>query len=184
MSMQEFRRLAAQMDDHMQRLAAQGVTAPEAIIDRMMAYTPNLHRIWTNTTDDELIALSKEYPGFYRYAYIMEEASEAERRKPSRPYDGMPQFAEHHQRAMTAILTNAATIERGYMAFLQAGKPILFTAQRREIDALCRKWLADIETLRPALRKDGTDVKALEVVDTFFSRMTERVADLARRSAD
>ena len=31
------------------------------------------------------MALSREFPGFYRYALIMEEASEAERNKASRP---------------------------------------------------------------------------------------------------
>jgi len=35
------------------------------------------------------MALSNEFPRFYRYALIMEEASEAERNKASRPYDGM-----------------------------------------------------------------------------------------------
>ena len=38
------------------------------------------------------MALSKEFPGFYRYAFIMEDASDAERNKASRPYDGMGQF--------------------------------------------------------------------------------------------
>lgn len=40
------------------------------------------------------MALSREFPEFYRYASIMEEASEAERRKASRPDDGMAEFSE------------------------------------------------------------------------------------------
>ncbi len=43
------------------------------------------------------MALSREFPGFYRYALNMEEASEAERNKASRPYDGMAQFPEQHK---------------------------------------------------------------------------------------
>jgi len=40
------------------------------------------------------MALSREPPGFYRYARIMEEASEAERCKASRPDDGMAELSE------------------------------------------------------------------------------------------
>jgi hypothetical protein len=87
MSMNEFRRLAAKMDQHMQQLSAQGVNDAHAIINRMMGYVPDLHKIWVGTSDDQLIALSNEFPGFYRYALIMEEASEAERNKASRPYE-------------------------------------------------------------------------------------------------
>ena len=47
---------------------------------------PDLHKIWVGTSDQQLMALSNEFPGFYRYALIMEEASEAERNKASRPY--------------------------------------------------------------------------------------------------
>jgi hypothetical protein len=54
-----------------------------------MGYVPDLHKIWVGTSDQQLMALSNEFPGFYRYALIIEEASEAERNKASRPYDGM-----------------------------------------------------------------------------------------------
>lgn len=37
----------------------------------------HVHQIWVSTSDQQLMALSHELPGFYRYARIMEEASEA-----------------------------------------------------------------------------------------------------------
>ena len=40
MSMNEFRRTAAKMDQHMQPLSAEGVNDADAIINRMMGYTP------------------------------------------------------------------------------------------------------------------------------------------------
>ena len=97
MSMNEFRRLAAKIDQHMQRLAAEGVNDAPAIINRMMGHVPDLQRIWVDTCDDQLMALSSEFPSFCRYALTMEEASEAERNKASRPYDGMAQFSEKHK---------------------------------------------------------------------------------------
>ena len=68
MSMNEFRRLAAKIDQHMQQLSAQGVNDEPTIINRMMGYVPDLHTIWIGTSDDQLIALAQEFPGFYRYA--------------------------------------------------------------------------------------------------------------------
>lgn len=45
--MNEFRRLAAKIEQHMQQLAAQGVSEPHAIINRMILKTsvtpPGLH---------------------------------------------------------------------------------------------------------------------------------------------
>ena len=78
--MNEFRRLAAKIDQHMQQLAAQGVSEPHAIINRMMGYVPDLHKIWVGTSDQQLMALSHEFTGFYRYALIMEEASDVNQR--------------------------------------------------------------------------------------------------------
>ncbi len=60
--MNEFRRLAAKIDQHMQQLAAQGVSEAHAIINRMMGYGPDLHRIWVGTSDQQLMALSREFP--------------------------------------------------------------------------------------------------------------------------
>ena len=109
MSMNEFRRLAAKIDQHMQQLAAQGVNDAHDIINRMMGNVPDLHRIWVGTSDQQLMALSKEFQGFYRYALIMDEAFEAERKKASRPYDGMAQFPEQYKQLADQLLTTAAT---------------------------------------------------------------------------
>ncbi len=94
MSISEFRRLAAKIDQHMQQLSALGVNDAPGILNRMMGYVPDLRKIWVGTSDNELIALSNEFPGFYRYALIMEEAFEVERNKASRPYDGMVKLPE------------------------------------------------------------------------------------------
>lgn len=55
--MNEFRRLAAKIDQHMQQLAAQGVSEPHAIINRMMGYMPDLHKIWVGWFEQLVEAL-------------------------------------------------------------------------------------------------------------------------------
>jgi len=181
MSMQEYRRMAARMDEHMRLLKAQGITDEHAIINRMMGYVPELHEIWTGTTDKELIALSSEFPGFYRYAFIMEEAFEAERRKASRPYDHLPELPERHKQTMSAILTNAATLERCYQAFLLSGCPAAFLPQVAELNELHGAWLADIAGLTSALKAEGAPANAMEYLDASLAQMTGRIADLAKR---
>lgn len=177
--MNEFRRLAAKMDQHMQQLSAQGVKDAHAIINRMMGYVPDLHKIWVETSNDQLIALSNEYPGFYRYALIMEEASENERNKASRPYDGMDQFSPQHKQLAAQLLATAATLERGYQALLGSGKLQVFQPQVNEMNKMHRQWLADLESFKNSLRAQGVEPKALEYVNEAFGRLAERIKTLA-----
>jgi hypothetical protein len=81
-----------------------------------MGYVPDLHKIWVGTSDQQLMALSNEFPGFYRYAPIMEEASEAERNKASRPYDGMAGFSEEHKQRAAQLLVTVVAILWGQKA--------------------------------------------------------------------
>lgn len=174
MSMNEFRRLAAKMDQHMQQLSAQGINDEPNIINRMMGYVPELHKIWVGTTDEQLMALSNAYPGFYRYALAMENASEAERNKPSRPYDGIPQFSEKHQHLGAQLLTTAATLERRYQA-LSGSDLSVVQAQINDIDKLYQQWLADLDSFKSALRAQDADPRVLEYVNAAFGRLAERI---------
>jgi hypothetical protein len=179
MSRNEFRQLAAKIDLHMQQLAAQGVNDAHAIINRMMGYVPDLHKIWVGTSDDQLIALSNEFPGFYRYALIMEEASEAERNKASRSYDGMAKFTEQHKQLAAQLLATAATLERGYQAFLGSGKLQIYQPQVNEMDKLHQQWLSDLASFKSSLRAQGAEPKALEYVNEVFGHLAERIKKLA-----
>ena len=68
--MNEFRQLAARIDQQMQQLSVEGVSEAPTVIHRMMGHVPALHRIWVGTSDQQLMALSREFPGFYRYARL------------------------------------------------------------------------------------------------------------------
>ena len=179
MRMNEFRRLAAKMDQHMQQLAAEGVNDAPAIIHRMMGYVPDLHQIWIGTTDHQLMALSHEFPGFYRYALIMEEAFEAERQKGSRPYDGLAPLSEPHQQRAAHLLATAATLERGYQALLGSGNRPVVQPQVHEMDKLHQQWLSDLESFKSALCAQGAEPRALEYVNEAFGHLAERIKKLA-----
>lgn len=173
--------MAAKMDQHMQQLAAEGVHHGHLIINRMMGYTPELHKIWVSTTDAELISLSNEFPGFYRYALIMEEASEAERNMSSRSYDDMQALSKEHQRVGAALMTTAATLERGYQAFLGSGKLTALQPQIIEMDRIHQQWLLDLADFKESLKAE-IDPKAMTYIEEAFGRMAERIKELARLS--
>ena len=179
MSMNEFRRLAAKIDQHMQQLTALGVSETHAIIKRMMGYVPDLHKIWVGTCDQQLMALSREFPGFYRYARIMEEVSEAERNKASRPYDGMDEFSEEHKQRAAQLLVTAATLERGYQAFRGSGNLQVFQSQVDELARLHRQWLSDLDSFKSTLRAQGVEPRALKYVNEAFGLLVERIRQLA-----
>jgi hypothetical protein len=174
---QDFRKLAAQLDQAMQRLAAEGVNDPPAIINRMMGNVPVLHQIWTGTSDAQLLALSREFPGFYRYAQIMEDAASAEREKPSRAYDGIAPFSPALQEQGGQLLTTAAALERGYQALRSGQRP--GAPPRAALDAQHQQWLADLDHFQRTLQAQGVAPLALDYVHEAFSRFVERLQILA-----
>jgi hypothetical protein len=179
MSMNEFRRLAAKIDQQMQQLDAEGVSEAHAVINRMMGHVPTLHSVWVNTSDQQLMDLSREFPGFYRYALIMEEASQAERSKASRPYDGMAEFSEQHKQMGAQLLTKAATLERGYQALCAGGNLQAFQPHLNELGQLHRQWLSDLDSFKTSLRAQGAEPNVLENVNEAFARLADRIKQLA-----
>lgn len=146
----------------------------------MMGYVHDLHEIWINTSDQQLMALSREFPGFYRYALVMEEASEAERKKASRPYDGMAEFSEEQKQCGAKLMTMAATLERGYQAFRGSGNLQVFQPQLDELDRLHRQWLSDLDAFKDSLRTQGSAPMVLDYVNEAFGRMADRIQQLVR----
>jgi hypothetical protein len=80
-TMKDFRRMAKAMDQRVRKLVAEGVPDRE-LLHRMVGHLPDLQKIWVGTTDLGLASLCQDYPGFFKYASLMEEAFEAERAKP------------------------------------------------------------------------------------------------------
>ncbi|WP_337263649.1 MULTISPECIES: transposase [unclassified Serratia (in: enterobacteria)] len=181
MAMADFRRMAAKMAQHMQQLDAQGITEPHQIIHLMMGYTPELHQIWTGTTDKELMALAQEYPGFYRYALIMETAFEQESQKPSRPYDSQPEFSVANKQTLEQILTTAANLERGYLAY-QGLALSVFDEQIIQLYQSLQVWQECVENFRNTLNADeNVTPMQRDYVRAGLTRMADRLMDLQAR---
>ena len=77
------------------------------------------------------------------------------------------------------MLSTAATLERGYQAFLGSGKPQVFQPQVNEMGKPHRQWISDLESFKSSLRAQGVEPKALEYVNEAFGRLAERIKKLA-----
>jgi hypothetical protein len=178
--MSEYRRLAAGMDLRMEQLAAEGVPV-SAMIDRMAGHLPDLHRIWTSTTDDQLAMLCREHPGFHRYAALIEEAAEAERRKPARPYDDLPELPDVLKEHLLALLSTAAKLERDYQAVLDATGAPAPTPWVRPLIELRTHWDADLSRFKAALQSAGVPQKSRDIILPELDRMAQRIVELEGR---
>jgi len=144
----------------------------------MMGYTHELHQIWTGTTDKELMALIQEYPGFYRYALIMETASEQENQRSFRSYDGMPEFSAAHKHTMEQILTTVATLERGYLAY-QGNALSVFDEQIIRLGQSFRLWQECVEDFRKVLNaNENVTPMQRDYAHARLTRIADRLMDL------
>jgi hypothetical protein len=116
---------------------------------------------------------------FYRYALVIEEASEAEHNKASWPYDGTPQFFEEHKQRGAQLLSTGAILERAYQAFRGSGNLRVFQPQINELRELHRQCLSDLESFKGSLSAQGAEPLVLQYVDEAFGRLAERIKQLA-----
>ncbi|MFW5393211.1 transposase [Yersinia sp. 2544 StPb PI] len=178
MKMVDFRRMAAKMDQHMQQLDVRGIKEPHLVINHMMGYTPELHQIWTGSTDKELMALTQEYPGFYHYALIMETAFEQESQKASRSYDGMTELSDTNKKVMEKILTTATTLERGYLAY-QINALAVFDGQIAQLELSFNSWRVNVENFNKTLNTDeNITPMQRDYIHAGLTRIIDRLMDL------
>lgn len=181
MTMSDYREIAAGMDMRMRQLATEGVPVP-AVIARMVSYLPDLQKLWTSTTDEQLAMLCREYPGFYRYATLMEEAARIEAQKTTRPYDNLPELSDPLKRQLTELLGNAASLERSYQSVLEMTNP---SGSRRQIVDLIerhRHWTSDLTRFKAALHPSGVPQTARDLLVSTLGGVAKRIAELEARA--
>jgi hypothetical protein len=181
MTMNDYRKMAAAMDLRVRQLAAEGVPGP-AVIERMVGHLPDLQRIWTSAPDEQLAMLCREYPGFYRYATLVEEAAEAERQKTTTSYQDLPELPDSLKQQLSSLLVNAAKLERGYQSVLDAGDRPGSRQRIIEMVALHRKWGADLTRFRVALQSSDIPQTSRDIVTPALERMSQRIAQLEARA--
>jgi len=175
-----YRPLAAAMDLRMRQLADEGVPR-SAIIERMTVYVVDLGKIWNSTADEQLAALCREYPGFHAYAVLMEEAAEAERRKPARPYDDLPEFPDALKEQLSSLFGTAAKLERDYQSVLNAAGGPAPESWLLPLSRLHAQWEADLTRFRAAIQSASVPRKSRDMVLPILERMARQIGGLKAR---
>ncbi len=91
----------------------------------------------------------------------------------------MAQVSEQHKQQAAQLLATAATLERGYQAFLGNGNLKVFQPQVNELDNLHRQWLADLESFKNSLRALGAEPKTLAYMNEAFESLAEHIKKFA-----
>lgn len=178
--MKDFRRMAKAMDQRVQQLAAEGVSGP-VLLHQMVGHLPDLHRIWTGTTDQQLAILCEDYPGFYQYASLMEEAFEAERANPQEKFRDLPELDDSLKPLLAALLTDAATLERGYQSLIEDRNRPGLRRLTDELHECHRNWLAERERFILALKAADVPTIVMEMVNPAMDQMADRISNLKKR---
>jgi hypothetical protein len=180
-SVSDHYQLAAAIDLRMRQLAEEGVPH-SAIIERMTGYIADLGKIWNSTTDQQLAALCREHPGFHTYAALIEQAAEAERQKPARPYDGLPELPDALKEHLSLLLSTAAKLERDYQSVLDAAGTAAPASWLLPLGTLYTQWQADLTRFRAAIQCAGVPQQSREMVLPVLERMAQRIAELEART--
>jgi len=152
-----------------------------AIIARMTGYVIDLGTIWNTTTDDQLAALCREYPGFHTYAALMEEAAEAERQKPARPYDDLPPLPDALKEQLSSLFGTAAKLERDYQSVLDAAGTAPPAEWLLPLDRLHAQWQADLTRFRVAIEDAGVPQTSRDILLPGLDHLAQQIAKLEAR---
>lgn len=177
-TMAGFRNMAETMDQRVRQLAAKGVNGSE-LLHQMVGHLPDLQKIWDGTNDRQLATLCEDYPGFYQYASLMEDAAEAERANPTQAsYKSLPQLDGELKSKLTELLTGAATLERRYQSLSTAkgDTPV----ERDELGRLHEIWLLNREDFIQSLGKANLPKAVSDFAVPALEQIAERIDKLKK----
>lgn len=165
------------MDQRVSQLAKEGVDGGE-LIHRMLGHLPDLQKIWEGASDEQLARLCDDYPGFYRYASLMEEAAQAERENPSQKYQGLPQLKGALKTALEGLLTEAVALEQSYQNAVDG----MNRSNLAGLKTRRNKWESDRQRLIQEVKEAGLPQTVLGLLEPAFSELADRIEKLEKRA--
>ncbi len=174
------RRIAAAIDLRVRQLAGHHLS-DSALVDQMVAYMADLQALWNSTTDEELDALCEEYPGFVRYATVMENLSEALRTGVGVPAHvrQQPRLPEHIKGPMQRLLTEGAALERRLQQRIDDSRGGLeVDHEMTDVEVLLRDWSPAVSRLVREVQGSGLAAQAQQPILRAFKDLAASIGQL------
>tara|TARA_B100000678_G_scaffold273358_1_gene263613 strand:- start:913 stop:1518 length:606 start_codon:yes stop_codon:yes gene_type:complete len=171
--MTDANRIAAAINLRVRQLEAQGITGI-ALANHMIGHMQDLHAIYTTASDRALRDLCDRFPGFERYARIMEEVSErnqAMMASGSHPHGDLPELPEPMKAKLVHVLRAAAELEREAQAAVDGRTGDL----SERLTELRRSWADGCARLVSEFKSSDLPLGSQALVEQVLKATAERI---------
>lgn len=170
--------IAAAINLRVRQLEAQGITGI-ALANHMIGHMQDLHRIYNTTSDRTLRVLCRRFPGFERYARLMEEVSEqnqAMATADTHPYGDLPELPEPLKASLLHVMRGAAELEREFQAAVDGGRD----DQTERLTAMRWRWADDLRKLVHEFQSSDLPLRTQALVQQVVKAVAERIERMAK----
>jgi len=166
-------RIAAAINLRVRQLEAQGITGL-VLANHMIGHMQDLHGIYSTASDRTLRDLCDRFPGFERYARIMEEMSERNQAmlaSGSHPHGDLPELPEPLKAKLTHVLHAAAELERELQAAADGGH----ADQAGRLTVVMHRWTDDLARLAADFQSSDLPPASQALVQQVLKATAERI---------
>lgn len=172
-------RIATAINLRVRQLEAQGITGI-ALANHMIGHMQDLHDIYSAASDRTLRDLCDRFPGFERYARIMEEVSEqnqAMMASGSHPHGNLPELPEPLKAKLVHVLRAAAELECEAQAVVDdcQSDPAEWLTELRQ------RWADDLGRLVSEFQSSDLPLEAHALVQQVLKATAERIQTLMEK---
>ncbi|PJG46397.1 hypothetical protein VVT58_24300 (plasmid) [Sphingobium sp. SJ10-10] len=166
-------RIAAAINLRVRQLEAQGITGI-ALADHMIGHMQDLHGIYGTASDRTLGDLCDRFPGFERYARIMEEMSERNQAmlaSDNHPHGELPELPERLKAKLVHVLHAAAELERELQAAADGGH----ADHAGRLTEMMHRWADDLARLVSDFQSSDLPPASQALVQQVLKATAERI---------
>ena len=170
--------IAAAINLRVRQLEAQGVTGI-GLANHMIGHMHDLQEIYDTASDRTLRDLCRRFPGFERYARLMEEVSEQNQTMTAagtHPYGDLPELPAPLKTSLLHVMRSAAELEREFEAAVAGGR----TDQTGQLTIMRQRWGDDLAKLVHEFRSAGLPLRTQALVQEAVKAVAERIERMGR----
>ncbi len=170
--------IAAAINLRVRQLEAKGITGI-ALANHMIGHMQDLHRIYSTASDRTLRDLCRRFPGFERYARLMEAVSgqnQAMMASGTHPHADLPELPEPLKASLVHVMRAAAELEREFQAAVDDGPG----DQAGRLTIMRQQWADDLQKLVSEFRSSDLPLRTQALVQQTVEAAAKRIEKMAQ----